>query len=151
MPHLATQSIASRFFRDWALPVALGVSVLAASVMPGGAEDSLECDLVGPLEIRDRAVFSPGRYCGDIILLDAEVEFSPGVYVITGGDLKARGVSTLTGEGVAFVFTGATPGEVGRFDLADGTETRLVPRQNGDYRGTLVSRRGADQLAQGRQ
>lgn len=125
--------------------------LMMAPIMPATAEDLAECDLIGPLEIRDRAVFNPGRYCGDIILQDADVEFSPGVYVIAGGDLKTRGVTKLAGEGVAFIFTGETPADIGRMDFAEGTETRLIPPESGDYQGALISRRGADQLAQGRQ
>lgn len=49
----------------------------------------------------------PGVYCGGLSVVgDAAATFTPGVYVISDGELKISNEATAAGAGVAFFFTG---------------------------------------------
>jgi hypothetical protein len=53
---------------------------------------------------------SPGTYCGGLKLTgNVEVTAEPGIYVITGGDLRVDNNATLKGEEVSFYFDDETP------------------------------------------
>jgi hypothetical protein len=62
---------------------------------------------------------SPGKYCGGITILGgATVHFLPGEYIIDGGQLLAKGSSSMTGNNVCFLFTnGATVDLSGTADV----------------------------------
>jgi len=52
------------------------------------------------------STLSPGRYCGGITIMGgATVHFLPGEYIIDGGELIAKGSSSLSGTNVCFLFT----------------------------------------------
>lgn len=80
---------------------------------------------------------SPGRYCGGLTVQNGNVTLQPGTYIIDGGDLVARGTSTIIGDGVTFILTGSSSGNVGDVDFAGGTVTDLVAPGSGPYAGVL--------------
>lgn len=106
-----------------------------------------ECDIVGPLALEGEAVLSPGRYCGGIMLSNADVVFNPGVYTIDGGDLSVSGISRVEGDGVTFIFEGVDAEKVGELHLSELTENHLRPAASGDYSGVLVLQRRAAEFA----
>ncbi len=51
---------------------------------------------------------SPGVYCGGItIASNANITFSPGVYILRNGGITASGQALLSGQGVGFYLTGS--------------------------------------------
>jgi Flp pilus assembly protein TadG len=65
------------------------------------------CDFTN-FSVKKKAVtISPGVYCNGLhIDTLGEVTMKPGVYIINGGTLKARGNGSLVGDGVTIFFTG---------------------------------------------
>ncbi|HEY0526267.1 MAG TPA: pilus assembly protein TadG-related protein, partial [Stellaceae bacterium] len=81
----------------------------------------------------------PGTYCGGLAVQNgAKVIFSPGLYVITNGDLNVTGGSTITsGNGVSFYLGGSKPG---RLNLQNYTNTTwaMSAMSSGWMKGVLV-------------
>lgn len=75
------------------------------------------CDFTN-YSVKNKAVtLNPGVYCKGIAIdSNAIVTMKPGVYIINGGSLLARGNGSLTGDAVTIFFTGAD----GKMDF-DGT------------------------------
>ena len=93
---------------------------------------SSTCDHRGNLMLKGRQTLQPGRFCGDIRLNNADVTFSPGIYIIDGGDLRTNGNSSMYGDGVTFVFTANTSSNVGGLDIAGGTHMELTAPNESD-------------------
>jgi Flp pilus assembly protein TadG len=65
------------------------------------------CDFTNFAVKKKTATISPGVYCnGMAIEALAQVTMKPGVYIINGGTLLARGNGSMTGDGVTIFFTG---------------------------------------------
>ncbi|MFC4349044.1 pilus assembly protein TadG-related protein [Kordiimonas lipolytica] len=98
------------------------------------------CDVSGNTNVGDNDVMTPGRYCGNLRIQGENIVFEPGVYVIEGGDLIANANSEFSGEGVTFIFTGDTAGDVGSISMnGSATATLSAPTTDGDtYEGILV-------------
>jgi Flp pilus assembly protein TadG len=65
--------------------------------------------------------YSPGIYTNGISIT-GDATFSPGIYVISGGNLSLGGSGTITGNGVMFYFTNSTYNPAtGQPDASDGS------------------------------
>jgi Flp pilus assembly protein TadG len=76
----------------------------------------------------------PGIYSS--ITINGSKTFSPGIYVIEGGNLSIRGSGTVTGSGVMFYFT--SNGFNAASGLPDSNDGSTVPTGGGAGGGTLV-------------
>jgi Flp pilus assembly protein TadG len=81
------------------------------------------------------AALTPGKYCGGITILGgATVNFEPGVYIIDGGELIAKGSSSLSGDGVCFLFTGGA-----NVDLSGTADVDLSACTSGPMAGMVFA------------
>jgi hypothetical protein len=65
------------------------------------------CDYLDLSLAKGTHSISPGTYCGGLKLTgNVEVTAEPGIYIITGGDLRVDNNATLKGEEVSFYFDG---------------------------------------------
>lgn len=79
------------------------------------------------------APLSQDVYCGGLeIKNNSVVDFDPGIYVITGGDLFVDSNSTITGDGVAFYLTGGA-----RINFTSNTSVDLTAPATGHLAGIL--------------
>jgi hypothetical protein len=68
---------------------------------------------------------TPGRYCNGLDIINANVTFQPGVYIIHGGDLTVSGTSSLTGNGVVFILTALFSSNIGSVKMTGSTTLNL--------------------------
>ena len=81
------------------------------------------------------ATVYPGKYCGGITILGgATVDFEPGVYIIDGGSLTGLGSSSITGDGVCFLFTNGA-----EIDLSGTADVELSACTAGPMAGMLFA------------
>lgn len=80
----------------------------------------------------------PGRHCSGMTL-NGEVHFSPGVYVVDGGDFRTNGNSVVTGEDVTIILTGGAD-----LQMNGNADIRLSAPESGDYAGLLFWGDAAD-------
>ncbi len=114
------------------------------AVDPYGAEgDDLQippvgaCDY-GAVTAGDDAVMLPGRYCGDLTVQGSNVSFSPGVYIIDGGDFVSNANSDMYGDGVTFILTASDPANVGNIRMNGSTTADFTaPALGEEYAGIL--------------
>lgn len=82
---------------------------------------------------------SPGTYCGGLTInANTQVNFQPGTYIITDGNFKLNGNTTiLSADGVTFYLGGSTPGGI---DWSGNTSSNVVMSAptSGPYAGILV-------------
>ncbi len=77
---------------------------------------------------------SPGVYCGGLEFdSEAYIFFEPGLYIITGGKLKASGDVTLEGYGVTFYLDG----KLAEIDFTGKSAVTLTAPTTGEYAGIL--------------
>jgi len=99
-------------------------------------KDLPEPDLTGPCMTmpsgNGAATLSPGRYCGGGNL-KGDKTFSPGVYVIDGGDFKINSGANVTGDGVTFFFTNDSTA-----DFNGNATIQLAAPTGGTYKGILM-------------
>lgn len=76
-------------------------------------------------------VLYPGRYCGGLDI-KSSVNFAPGIYVISGGNLNIGANARVTGTGVTFYFSGNSSVSVSANSSAD-----LKAPNSGTYSGIL--------------
>jgi hypothetical protein len=84
------------------------------------------------------AVLSPGTYCGEIIIQNATVSFSPGLYILKDGALNIKGSSVITGTGVTFFTVGTTSKAT---SLSSSSSVTLSAPTTGPYAGILFADR----------
>lgn len=77
--------------------------------------------------------FEPGVHCGGVNFNNSKTvsTFSPGLYVIKGGDWNIQG--TLKGTGVTFYFA-----DTSKFQFNSGAATYLAAPTTGDYANVLM-------------
>ncbi|MBI3676306.1 MAG: hypothetical protein HY243_06780 [Proteobacteria bacterium] len=75
---------------------------------------------------------SPGKYCSGLSL-SGSVTLAPGVYVVTGGDLKINANANLTGSGVTFYLTGGAT-----VQMNGNASVNLTAPTSGTYSGVLM-------------
>jgi Flp pilus assembly protein TadG len=106
------------------------------------AAASAPCDYTSLVTVSSATTLSPGNYCGGL-RITADVDFSPGEYVMGGEGLQIQGNSVVTGDEVSFYFpdtvTGYDPGPGGPRSLyiAGTTDLQLSAPTTGDYQGVL--------------
>lgn len=77
---------------------------------------------------------SPGTYCGGLKLTgNAEVTAEPGIYIITGGDLRVDNNATLMGEDVSFYFAD----DIAVINFKDKAVVELSAPEDGPMAGLL--------------
>jgi hypothetical protein len=116
-------------------------------VAPTGV--SSPCDFPSRL-INESRTLKPGVYCGGISAgSKSDVNFTPGVYIIRGGDgqggtnLHAPNSAKIRGSGVTFYFTclngPCSPNgtEQSRVLLQGSSDVRLSASNSGQYKGIL--------------
>jgi len=75
--------------------------------------------------------FSPGYYCSGIhITWSNATTFAPGVYYISGGNLKIDGGANITGTGVTFYFDNGST-----VQMAGGSSVNISAPTSGTYSG----------------
>lgn len=108
---------------------------------PAAASDP--CDYINLVEVTSPTTLNPGNYCGGI-KITADVDFSPGEYVVNGEGLQIQGNSVVTGDEVSFYFPdtvtgydqpGPTPPQ--SLYIAGTTDVELSAPTSGDYQGVL--------------
>ena len=78
---------------------------------------------------------SPGTYCGGLrIRGDADVEFSPGTYVIKHGPLVVEEKARVTGADVGFFLTGSAS----LFEFRDEANVEIAGPESGPMAGLLI-------------
>ena len=81
------------------------------------------------------ATLSPGKHCGGITILGGStVDFLPGVYIIHGGELLAKGTSSVTGDDVCFLFTDGAS-----VDLSGTADVDLSACTSGPMEGMIFA------------
>ena len=103
---------------------------------------SSTCDHNGNTSVMNTVTLSPGRYCGDLRIINADVTFEPGIYVIQNGDMISTGNSSLVGEGVVFVFTGTSAATIGGVDISGGTHVELSAPDDNDLAAAALGYQG---------
>jgi Flp pilus assembly protein TadG len=68
---------------------------------------------------------TPGNYCKGLTISNANVTFSPGLYIITGGATWTN--ATVTGTGVTIYFTTGGGASYGQFKVSNSTVTLSAP------------------------
>ena len=68
----------------------------------------------------------PGTYCGGLIINASTVNFTPGLYIVTGGITFENG-STITGTGVTFYLTTGGGSGYGNLNIWNSTVTLSAP------------------------
>ena len=92
------------------------------------------CDHTNAKYTNGSHVLTPGRYCQGLkISGNANVEFSPGIYIIDGGKFEITGNSTAEGEYVGFYFTGPNA----FFGFHGRSTVNLTAPKDGDMAGLL--------------
>lgn len=76
-------------------------------------------------------VLYPGRYCGGLDI-KSSISFAPGIYVISGGDLKISANANVTGNGVTFYFSGNSS-----VSISANSGVDLKAANSGTYSGIL--------------
>jgi hypothetical protein len=100
------------------------------------------CDIKQSLQIKDDTTLTPGRYCGGIRVNGATVTFTPGLYIIDGGDLVTTGQASLIGDGVTVVLTASSPSKIGGVDVSGGTHLDLRAPGKDDNWAALMGYEG---------
>lgn len=77
------------------------------------------------------STLSPGTYCGGMTLSGTKT-LDPGVYVVSGGDLKINANANITGSGVMFYLTGGA-----RVSMNGNATVNLSAATSGTYSGLL--------------
>jgi hypothetical protein len=78
----------------------------------------------------------PGVYQGGIsISTNAQVTFSPGIYILNGGGLQVTGNAALTGSGVMIYNTGSPAGPI---SISGNASINLSPPLAGVYQGICL-------------
>jgi hypothetical protein len=100
------------------------------------------CSHTGPLAPQGKfpptASSEPYVICnGDLQITTGSVEFQPGLYVLRGGSLVVNGSPSISGSGVTFAFTGATPTTVGNLRVNGSPTLKLSPPKSGTYAGIV--------------
>jgi len=72
----------------------------------------------------DTVTLSPGRYCNGLSL-KGDVTLSPGVYIIDRGEFYISSQANVVGEGVTFVLTGSSTGNMATLNFVGGAEIDL--------------------------
>lgn len=98
-------------------------------------------DDTGPCRNDSGAVLQPGRYCGGMTLKKT-VTLQPGLYIISGGELRINAGADVQGVGVTFFFT-----DDATADFNGNAKIVLSAPTGGDYAGMLFM--GADDNAAG--
>ena len=80
----------------------------------------------------------PGRYCGDLLIENKNVNLAPGVYIIDEGDLRVKAGSVVTGDGVTFILTGMNPAQIGVFEITSNSQFNVTAPASGDYAGIVI-------------
>jgi len=100
------------------------------------------CDFNSEVKVQNNSVttFTPGVYCGGIRISGGTADFSPGVYILKGGDLVINGGVT-TGDDVFFYFTEKS-GTYAEASIAGNAAVTLSADPDGgavgdDYTGML--------------
>jgi Flp pilus assembly protein TadG len=89
------------------------------------------------LQVHSDVTLQPGRYCGGIAFTGGDVKFAPGVYISDGGDFKANGNVSLSGQDVTFVLTGKG-NNVASVNINGGATADLhAPTSGTSYDGIL--------------
>lgn len=92
---------------------------------------SLPAPSTGSCASSSGSPLNPGTYCGGLSL-SGNVTLNPGVYVISGGDLKINANANVTGTGVTFYLTnGAT------LQINGNATLNLTAPTSGTYSGVL--------------
>jgi hypothetical protein len=108
---------------------------------PAAAADP--CDYTTLVQVTSPTTLDPGNYCGGLVI-EADVTFNPGEYVMDGEGLQIQGNSTVTGDEVSFYFPdtvtgydppGPTPPQ--SLYMAGTTAVDLGAPTTGDYQGVL--------------
>jgi len=81
----------------------------------------------------ETATLSPGTFCGGLTI-QGTATLTPGVYVISGGQLSVNAQASLTGTGVTFYFTGSRSG----FTINGGASINLAAPTSGTYGGIVI-------------
>lgn len=89
------------------------------------------CTAIPKFKPTTNFTLSPGRYCGDMVL-KGDVTFSPGTYIIDGGDLEATSQARVSGTDVTIVMTGG-----GEIKINGGAELNLSAPSSGYFSGVL--------------
>jgi hypothetical protein len=84
------------------------------------------------------AVLGPGTYCGGIVVQNANVTFSAGLYVLKDGALVVKGTGRVTGTGVTFYNVGAIDG----FDFTNTSHIDLTAPTSGQWAAVLIASNG---------
>lgn len=80
----------------------------------------------------------PGRYCDGLSIgAQADVTFAPGVYIIDGGDFRVNGNSTIVGDGVTIILTGAAPEDIATVTINGGADISLKAPNSGVWAGVV--------------
>lgn len=86
---------------------------------------------------------APGRYCGGI-LINGNVDFAPGLFILDDGGLKISGGGDIRGPGGTFILTAMDASDLGSFDLSGGglvelrSPTAAEAAATGGYEGMLM-------------
>ena len=78
--------------------------------------------------------FLPGRYCADVVIKDATVYLTPGVYWFENAKLSVEGAAKLIGSNVGFYFHD----DASTFDFKDSATVDLSGRTSGSMAGMVV-------------
>ena len=84
-----------------------------------------------PCKSTSGSTLGPGTYCSGLSLSGTKT-LSPGVYVISGGDLKINANANISGTGVTIYLKGSA-----RVSMNGNSTTNLTAPTSGDYSGVL--------------
>lgn len=83
-------------------------------------------------KVNSDETLNPGVYCGGLSISgNNDVEFNPGVYIITDSNMKVTGNGSLIGEDVTFILTGSGNKYAG-LDISGGRRVELSPPTAGE-------------------
>ena len=107
------------------------------------------CDYASLVDVIVKTTLTPGVYCGGISIHEgAEVEFTPGMYILDGIGMQITGNTIVTGDEVTFYFPPTTTGVPGgkvkgvtqppiSLLIAGTTDVTLRAPTSGYYEGIL--------------
>ena len=81
---------------------------------------------------------NPGHYCGDLVIENKTVVFTPGTYIFESGNISIKAGSVVTGDGVTFILTSPIPAQVGRLEFASQSDITLTAPSTGTFAGILI-------------
>ena len=103
------------------------------------------CDHTGYKAENTTVTINPGVYCDGLrVDKNASVTMKPGVYIIKGGKLETKNLSSLTGDGVTIFFTGTD----GRMELDGTSVVSLKAPATGPTAGLLLFQDRAMELTE---